>query len=61
MTSVSVDISVDANGELWSMRGQLDVKKTVIIGRSGLPGKGGRRAMVVEKDIQISKKETRSI
>jgi len=39
MTSVSVQISIDANGELWSMNGQFDVKKTVIIGRSGLPGK----------------------
>jgi len=27
MTSVSVEISVDANDELWSMNGQFDVKK----------------------------------
>jgi len=37
MTSVSVDISVDANDESWSMNGQFDVQKTVIIGRSGFP------------------------
>ena len=38
MTSVSVDISVDTNDKLWSINGQFDVKKTVIVGRSGLPG-----------------------
>ena len=38
MTSFSVEISVDANGELWSINGQFDVTKTVIKGRSDLPG-----------------------
>ena len=47
MTSVSVKISVEcANGELWSMNGQFDVKKTVIIGQSGLPGKSAKRPAV---------------
>jgi len=38
MTSVSAEISVDANDELWSMNGQFDVQRTVIIGLSSLPG-----------------------
>jgi len=37
MTGVSVDIWVDANDELWSLNHQFGVKKTVMIGRSGLP------------------------
>jgi len=38
MTSFSVEILVDENGELWSI---FDVKLTVVIGRSGLLGEGG--------------------
>ena len=42
MTSVCVETSIDVNGGLWSMNGQFDVQKTVITGRSGLPGWLGR-------------------
>jgi len=32
MTSVGVEILIDASGELWSMNGQFGIQKTVTIG-----------------------------
>ena len=51
MTSVSVNLSVDANDELWSINGQFDVTKTVIKGRSGLPSEDKRENLLQNRQF----------